>query len=208
MYTVFLLVAVGASLFLGTVQQCCGPSKLQTYFDVLTFLPGGRGSTVTYNMSYDAVTKRVAYHVFGNSMQEDVDAIIDYRANMSYVWSEGVCDVSHANQFHEMCFPEGKLVRKSFMGVFPDIIKLNTYLISDDQGRYSFTIAKPCTPVEMERQQTDFLMLNRFYNMTLGIKNESVFTPPKICFKKESRISKTYETPLLYRAAAMFGQVP
>lgn len=31
-------------------------------------------------MSYDAVTKRVAYHVFGNSMQEDVDAIIDYRA--------------------------------------------------------------------------------------------------------------------------------
>lgn len=48
MYTVFLLVAVGASLFLGTVQQCCGPSKLQTYFDVLTFLPGGRGSTVTY----------------------------------------------------------------------------------------------------------------------------------------------------------------
>lgn len=43
------------------------------------------------------------------------------------------------------------------MGVFPDIIKLNTYLISDDQGRYSFTIAKPCTPVEMERQQTGTL---------------------------------------------------
>lgn len=32
----------------------------------------------------------------------------------------------------------------------------------------------------------DSLTLTRFYNMTLGIKNESVFTPPKICFKKAS----------------------
>lgn len=37
-------------------------------------------------MSYDAVTKRVAYHVFGNSMQEDVDAIIDYRAVSKFVF--------------------------------------------------------------------------------------------------------------------------
>lgn len=31
-------------------------------------------------MSYDAVTKREAYHVFGNSVQDELDIVIDYRA--------------------------------------------------------------------------------------------------------------------------------
>lgn len=211
MYTVFLLVTVGASLFLGTIQQCCIPSQLQTYIDVLSFVPGVRGITATQNMniSYDAVTKRQAFHVFGDSKQNGYDVIFDFRTNMSYAWANGVCHVSHAGHFREICFPEGKLVRKSFMGVFPDIIILNTYLIPDAQDdHYSFTIGKLCTPVELERQRTDLLILNRLYNMTLGIKNESVFTPPDICLKKESRITKTNQTPLFSEVAPMFGQFP
>lgn len=47
---------------------------------------------------------------------------------------------------------EGKLVRKSFMGVFPDIIELNTYLIPSEYYRFSFTVGKNCTPVTMESQ--------------------------------------------------------
>lgn len=47
MYTIFLLVAITASLFPGTVQlHCCIPSQLETYVDELSFVPGGRGSTV------------------------------------------------------------------------------------------------------------------------------------------------------------------
>lgn len=50
---------------------------------------------------------------------------------------------------------EGKLlVRKSSMGVFPDIIKLiqNTYLIQSERFRWSITVGKICTPVELKRQ--------------------------------------------------------
>lgn len=46
----------------------------------------------------------------------------------------------------------GKLVRKSFMGVYPDIIKLNTYLIRSERFRWSITVGKTCTPVELRRQ--------------------------------------------------------
>lgn len=31
-------------------------------------------------MSYDAVTKRKAFHVFGDSIHDEYDVIIDYRA--------------------------------------------------------------------------------------------------------------------------------
>ncbi|XP_052717071.1 uncharacterized protein LOC128189484 [Crassostrea angulata] len=209
MYKVFLLVAMTAPLFPGTVQlHCCIPSQLETYVDELSFVPGGRGSTVVQNMSYDAVTKRKAFHVFGDSIHDEYDVIIDYRANMSYLWAKGVCNVTYAGPFHEICFTGGKLVRKSFMGVFPDIIKLNTYLISSERFRWSITVGKTCTPVELRRQNDDFLNLMRFYNMTVGIRDESVFTPPKICSKKESRVPKTFQTPLFYRSTAMRGQFP
>lgn len=47
MKTVFLLVALGASSFLETVQfQCCVPSQLETYIDELSFVPGARGRNV------------------------------------------------------------------------------------------------------------------------------------------------------------------
>lgn len=45
---------------------------------------------------------------------------------------------------------EGKLVRKSFMGVFPEITKLNTYLVPGKRCHPSFTVGKSCTPVELE----------------------------------------------------------
>lgn len=45
MYTIFLLVAITATLFLGTVQQCCIPSQLETYFDYLSFVPEGQGGS-------------------------------------------------------------------------------------------------------------------------------------------------------------------
>lgn len=47
---------------------------------------------------------------------------------------------------------EKKLVRKSSMGVFPDIIKLKTYLIQSERFRWSITVGKICTPVELKRQ--------------------------------------------------------
>lgn len=49
-------------------------------------------------------------------------------------------------------YVEKKLVRKSSMGVFPDIIKLNTYLIQSERFRWSITVGKICTPVELKRQ--------------------------------------------------------
>lgn len=36
-------------------------------------------------MSYDAVTKRKAFHVFDNSINDEFDIIIDYRA-VSEFW--------------------------------------------------------------------------------------------------------------------------
>ncbi|XP_011448244.2 uncharacterized protein [Magallana gigas] len=206
MYTIFLLVALVASSFLETVQfQCCIPSQLETYIDELSFVPGARGRNVVQNTSYDAVTKREAFHVFDNTINNGYDVIYDYRANMSYMWSRGVCNVSYAGPFHEFCFAEGKLVRKSFMGVFPEITKLNTYMVAGKRCHASYTVGKSCSPVELEMNCNDSLTLTRFYNMTLGIKNESVFTPPKICFKKESRRIIAHQTPLFFRTAAMFG---
>ncbi|XP_052718497.1 uncharacterized protein LOC128190468 [Crassostrea angulata] len=214
MYEIVLLVAITASLFPGTVQlHCCIHSQLETYVDELSFVPGGRGSTVLRDTCYDIGTKRKAFHVFRDSIHDEYDAIIDYRSfssfrNMSYSWAKEVCNVTYAGHFHEICFPEEKLVRKSSMGVFPDIIKLNTYLIQSERFRWSITVGKICTPVELKRQNDDSLNLMRLYNMTLGIKNESVFTPPKICFKikgKNHKSQKTHQTPLLYRTASMFG---
>lgn len=45
---------------------------------------------------------------------------------------------------------EGKLVRTSFMGVFPEITTLNTYMVAGKRCHASYTVGKSCTPVELE----------------------------------------------------------
>lgn len=211
MYTVFLLAAVTASLFLKTVQQCCVPTQLQVFADGLTSLSVNRvGLSIrVHNETYDALKKRRALQYYGDEKDKTFNIVYDYQTNTSYTWTKEECFVSYAGQFHEYCFSGGKLVRKTFMGVHPDIIELETYLISMYGQQYLITLGKNCTPVEVI--QMDSKTSNNgettmwiYYNMTIGIKDESVFTPPQMCFKNESMARKQLKLPY-HRSPALFG---
>lgn len=204
MHTFFLLpLVVFGSLFQGTVLQCCIPPQLQTYIDVYL----GNGTFHTVNVSYDALRKRQALHVYADSSDDEIDFIEDYQTQTSYEWSKGVCNVSKIDDyFSEFCFSGWKLLRKSFIGVSPDIIKVDVYSIFDDNV---LTVGRNCTPVQlvdnisMDPDIDEFVILN-FYNMTMGIKDELVFTPPKFCLKKEPR-AQVKRKHADRRTAAIFG---
>uniref|UniRef100_A0A8W8JXX0 Uncharacterized protein n=1 Tax=Magallana gigas TaxID=29159 RepID=A0A8W8JXX0_MAGGI len=180
--------------------------KLQTNIDV--YLPVGNGTLQTVNVSYDALRKREAYHVYADSSHDEFDFIADYQTQTTYEWSKGVCNVSKIdNYFSEFCFTGWKLLGKSFIGVSPDIIKVDVYSIYDDNV---LTVGKNCTPVQvidnfsMDPDIDQFVVLD-FYNMTMGIKDESVFTPPKFCFKKVSQVKENESKLPFHRTASIFG---
>lgn len=211
MYTVFFLAAVSASLIFGTFQQCCVPTQLQTFADGLTSLSENReGPSIrVHNETYDALKKRRAFQYYGDQKGKNFNIIYDYKTNTSYTWTKEECVVSYAGQFIEYCFSGGKLVRKTFMGVYPDIIELETYLIPMYGQLYLITLGKNCTPVEVVQMDSKPSKNGEttmwiYYNMTIGIKDESVFIPPKMCFKNGSLARKALKLPN-HRPPALFG---
>ncbi|XP_061163006.1 uncharacterized protein LOC133172183 [Saccostrea echinata] len=192
-----LFAGLSVSLIPGTVPQCCPPLQFQTYLDTLVSLSSlndKRFKTMMY--SYDAKSRRTATHVVTESKEDEYDRIDDYAANKSYEWAKGVCYVSATGPYNQTCIPaRAKLVRQSFMGVSPNTIKVDTYMFMVGSLTRLLTVGPKCTPVEYvqatsEIPQPDGQYMWIFYNTTMGIKDASIFTPPKICFKTGTRVEK------------------
>ncbi|XP_062574037.1 uncharacterized protein LOC134235884 isoform X1 [Saccostrea cucullata] len=197
-FSMLLFVGLSVSLIPGTVPQCCPPLQFQTNIDKFTSF----STFKTLMYSYDAKSRKLAVHVVAESKEDEYDLINDYAANKSYKWGRGRCYVSSSGLFNQTCVPaRAKLVGRSFMGVSPYTFKVNTYRIMDGDLTRLITVGPNCTPVEyvkttskIPQPDLPFLLDGQFlwifYNMTMGIKDSSIFTPPSICFKKETRVDK------------------
>ncbi|XP_061163005.1 uncharacterized protein LOC133172182 [Saccostrea echinata] len=192
-----LFAGLSVSLIPGTAPQCCPPLQFQTYIDTLESLSNVRDKRFQKFMySYDAKSRRTATHVVAESKEDEFDQIDDFAANKSYSWAKGQCCVSATGRYNQTCIPAGaKLVRRSFMGVSPNTIKVDTYMFMVSGLTRLVTVGPNCTPVESAQitskiPQPDGQFMWIFYNMTMGIKDASIFTPPKICFKKGIRVER------------------
>ncbi|XP_048750102.1 uncharacterized protein LOC125661959 [Ostrea edulis] len=192
-----LFVGVSVSLIPGDAQLCCAPSQFQTFFDEMTSLSSERDKRFrTMMFSSDENSNKTAIHVIAQSEEDKYDRIDDYAAGKSYEWARGTCYVGRTQPNKQTCIPaEAKLVRRSFVGVSPNIVNVDTYMYTLGSGLVRYvTVGPNCTPVEVvvttsKIPQPDGQFMWIFYNMTMGIKDPSIFTPPKICFKEGSRVN-------------------
>nr|XP_022339242.1 uncharacterized protein LOC111134480 [Crassostrea virginica]XP_022339243.1 uncharacterized protein LOC111134480 [Crassostrea virginica] len=199
LWIVGLLVAMAP----GTTPHCCAPAQFQTLMDEVESLSSVRDKRFRRTMiSYDEKSKRMAIHTIADSPEDEYDRISDFAANKSYEWARGQCNVTPSGPFIPACIPdEAKLVRKTFTGVSPNTLSLDTYHFGTKELQMFATVGANCTPVELVKMspkipQPDGQYLRVFYNMTMGIKDESVFTPPKICFQKGTKFEKGFFTSL------------
>ncbi|XP_062574065.1 uncharacterized protein LOC134235901 [Saccostrea cucullata] len=185
---VFLL-SLTVSMITGEASQCCVPPQFQTNIDTMTSLSSTMDKRFqTARFSYDAMSKKLRTHVVAQTKEDEFDRIEDFSAGKSFTWARGICKVSSTGPFNQICIPdEAKLVRESFMGVSPNIIKLKTYMVTLENNMTELTtVGDNCTPIEMvsfssKSPQPDGQFMRIFYNMSMGIKDSSIFTPPKIC---------------------------
>ncbi|XP_062574032.1 uncharacterized protein LOC134235881 isoform X4 [Saccostrea cucullata] len=193
-----LLVGVSVSVVPGVVSKCCLPLQGQTYTDALTSLSGSpQEKRFTQMMfSYDAKSHKIASIYLTQPEGYEVNIIQDFAAGKLYNWNRTTCHVSPSGAFNNICIPaEAKPVQKTFMGVSPVIINLDTYMISQNNFTFFYRVGLNCTYVEMggfssKIPQTDVQLLYVFYNTTMGIKDRSVFIPPKMCFKNVTNIDR------------------
>lgn len=192
MYAFLLTIGLVVSLTTEVAANCCVPSQFQASVDTLESLSSARDKRfIRLTVSYDAKFKKTAVHAIAETEEDQYDQINDFEAQKSYSWSRGICHVDPLGPFTPACLPaEAKLVRKSFLGVSPNTWSLETYLFqSSSDLQYFCTIGENCIPVELLKTSTkipqpDGQYMWMFYNITMGIKDRSVFTPPKFCFQK------------------------
>ncbi|XP_062574016.1 uncharacterized protein LOC134235870 [Saccostrea cucullata] len=190
----FILLGVSLSIVPRSVSTCCLPLQGQSFMDVMTSLSGSPKEKRFQQMmvSYDAISQKFAQYYLTTPEGDEVNIIEDYPAGKVYNWNRDTCRVYKSGAFQNICIPaEAKFVQKTFMGVAPEIISLDTYMLRQKNYTLFYRLGFNCTFVEIGASspiipQPDGLQLYVFYNMTLGIKDPSVFIPPKMCFKNAS----------------------
>ncbi|XP_062574030.1 uncharacterized protein LOC134235881 isoform X2 [Saccostrea cucullata] len=193
-----LLVGVSVSVVPGVVSKCCLPLQGQTYTDALTSLSGSpQEKRFTQMMfSYDAKARKFANTYLTQPEGNEFNSIQDFAAGKVYSWNRNTCQVSPSGAFYNICIPaEAKPVQKTFMGVAPDIINLDTYMRRQNNYTLFYRLGLNCTFVEIGASssilpQPGRQLLYVFYNTTMGIKDPSVFIPPKMCFKNVTKIAR------------------
>ncbi|XP_062574036.1 uncharacterized protein LOC134235883 [Saccostrea cucullata] len=196
MIAYLLLVGVSLSVVPGAVSSCCMPHQFQTYMDVMTSGSPKEKRFKQMMVSYDAKSLKVASIYLTQPEGNEVNIIQDFATGKSYNWNRDFCRVYQSGPFYNICIPaKAKLVQKTFMGVSPNIINLDTYMMSQNNYTLFYRVGLHCTHVEIggfssKIPQPDGQLLFLFYNTTLRIKDPSVFIPPKMCFKNVTKIGR------------------
>lgn len=216
MRAIYMTIGLVVSLTADVASNCCVPSQFQTSIDTLESLSSARDKRfIRLMVSYDAKFKKTAVHAVAETEEDQYDQINDFEAQKSYSWSRGICHVDPIGPFRPVCIPaDARLVRKSFLGVSPNTWSLETYLFkSSPDLQYFGTVGDNCIPVELVKTSTkipqpDGQYMWMFYNVTIGIKDRSVFTPPKFCFQKGNykRNSERQDVDLLQQPFNILGQ--
>lgn len=214
MYAFPLTVGIVVSLATKVAANCCVPSQFQASIDTLESLSSVRDKRfIRLTVSYDAKFKKTAVHAIAETEEDQYDQINDFEAQKTYSWSRGICHVQPLGPFTPACIPaDAKLVRKSFLGVSPNTWNLKTYLLqSSSDLQYFGTIGDNCIPVELLKTSTkipqpDGQYMWMFYNVTMGIKDRSVFTPPKFCSQKGNVKRNAGSRSLFQQPFHIFGQ--
>ncbi|XP_071097988.1 ependymin-related protein 1-like [Haliotis cracherodii] len=143
-------------------------------------------------LSYDFTDMKVAADIttMVDGMTSRNKTIIDYNKKMIYNYNEmtGDCTVSPFDQpFRKACVPDdAKQLGNFYYGAGDNMLQATSYMLNRNGLTYYvyFTTAGciPITEVAVGNMgPTATMIATGFENITPGIKNSSVFSPPPAC---------------------------
>ncbi|XP_055876051.1 mammalian ependymin-related protein 1-like [Biomphalaria glabrata] len=210
--TVFLAVCVPYSY--GSI--CCTPDQFEAFFifdDANVFIDANAGTAYSYinstaQVSYD-YTRRVSYMnvssveltpLVPQPIVTQYKIINDYVKGIQYQFSDVHCDKTNiGTTMQQLCIPDNAIqLTNGFIGKNQTQVVTYQYTYPGSPYTYTTTInPKACLPVAQIYLSADVVPDSGTMNsmlvsdISLGIKDTSVFIPPKICLNdKSSRVEK------------------
>ncbi|XP_067658867.1 ependymin-related protein 1-like [Haliotis asinina] len=198
-----VLVACFASVALGSI--CCSPDKWEGYQFTYGEFAQKRGSllagkpafkTGSIQVSYDAADQKVAkYGNYTNNGQiVKFKSINDYKAGRGYyiLPAQRICSSFQlGGQFQPACVPDNAVDQGPFaFGVGDNRLDMQGYQVNsrkngDDVTTVVTVTQDGCIPVVENmwgtRRGRTFFSNVGFNDLTVGIKDSSVFQPPDYC---------------------------
>ncbi|KAH3863091.1 mammalian ependymin-related protein 1-like [Dreissena polymorpha] len=175
-------------------DSCCVPTQFECSEGTMTGSADDDGNTALaqalIKFSFDGNGKRVysvEQVIVGN--QSDTYTILQlYNQGQQYVIHNGVCSRGSLETWgNKGCIPDTATVSGTYQLGYGQNIWITTYSwsIPSPTASVSLGVTDNCVPVVEiftgQQEGTSFLALQGFQNITLGIKDPSVFVVPDIC---------------------------
>lgn len=170
---------------------CCTPRQWEALEGIITGVDErGRGNLEegVVAFSYDADSQRIAagYKVFYSNKEVSGKVIMDWGRRRQYIISRGKCQIAELKEpFRESCIPGDVKPYTYSLGVGDNSLVLKSYRVDYDGIRADISVTGDCIPVSEvlsgQVKGVSFLETIGYTNLTAGIRDESVFTPPPIC---------------------------
>ncbi|XP_060074738.1 uncharacterized protein LOC132554435 [Ylistrum balloti] len=178
-------------LFVVLCDSCCVPKQWEALEGIVTGIDEhGRDNLEegTVLVAYDAISQRFAadYKVYYGEKHYGGKIILDFARERQYIISKGKCEIAILKDpFRESCIPGEIKPYVYTIGVGENIMELKSYQVDYAGIKASISVTGNCVPVgEVLSGQVNgmnFLETIGYTNLTVGIRDESVFEPPAIC---------------------------
>ncbi|OWF42644.1 uncharacterized protein LOC110460760 [Mizuhopecten yessoensis] len=178
-------------------ESCCVPDQWEAIEGIVTGIDErGRGNLETGSIAfaYDALSERIAagYRVYYDDKERSGKVIMDFGREKQYIISRGVCVIAELKKpFQKSCIPGDAKPYTYTLGVGDDILTVKSYQVKYEEIMASISVTNDCVPVSEiltgQIKGVSFVETIGYTNVTVGIANEGVFTPPPICMGGRAR---------------------
>ncbi|XP_060599148.1 mammalian ependymin-related protein 1-like isoform X2 [Ruditapes philippinarum] len=177
----------------GQTKYCCYPVTWESVNFERDGLVGPGSKTavineITEKLSVDGVNQRIASFSIVNTggYQIKVQILQLYNKNIMYIAEGGTCKTYKLPPWNPICVPDSAtLAKKTYYG-FKDKVDVDIYaVVSGPKTSYLTMTRADCVPVYQasygQSQAGSELSFKTFSDITLGIKDQSVFDIPSSC---------------------------
>ncbi|XP_046566112.1 mammalian ependymin-related protein 1-like [Haliotis rubra] len=189
-------------------DPCCTPDQWEGIAgSIVGSVTNGKSTSAqsTTLMSYDFTDMMLASDTttMVDGMTFKNKTIIDYNKKLMYNFNEmsGVCDVMEFDQpFQKACVPDNaKELGNFYYGAGDNMLQATSYMIQQDPfTAYVSMTTTGCIPITEiaygDLGTTAVMTTTGFVNITPGIKDKSVFTPPSACAQAKVQDAKKSTT--------------
>ncbi|XP_002732744.1 ependymin-related protein 1-like [Saccoglossus kowalevskii] len=191
-----LIVLLASFVALTTAYKCCPPKQFEStmgQFGGTCTRQGKSGIFTVYGpLHYDYSKEMVALeeYISAGEQQFKVKVIQDFNSNTQYVIMAGKCTKSDLpGSIDDTCIPDAaEYIGTNVYGL--DALTADSYTYNAQQMGANVSVgvavtANECLPFGLtifaDQPQAETISFIGFMNVTLGIKDPSVFDIPKIC---------------------------